>query len=30
LILEPDAEGVQSHPRRQASPQTLKLIGTRV
>src|ERR687897_1022969 len=27
LIVEPDAEVVQRHPRRQASPQSLKLMG---
>ena len=27
MIVEPDAEVVQSYPRRQTSPQTLKLMG---
>jgi hypothetical protein len=27
LFIEPDAEVVQSYPRRQACPQTLKLMG---
>ena len=28
MIVEPDAEVVQCHPRRQARAQTLKLMGT--